>query len=106
MVEVIVAVALLAIVLTVLLRMELNSVSLTAKNHLGLKALAIATSEMDGLAGSQIQGEYTNSVEDFDIKAKSEQSTDTLVPMDILTLQVNYGNIEYAEIKTFKVRFF
>ena len=132
LIEVLVSVALLAIVLTILLRMEMNSVSLTAQNHIGLKALSLASNETDKLMKtSSIVGEYNNLFEQDPFKAKDtidtdsfdeddkyeplenflanaqiDERSDTILPLDLMTVKVLYGNKEYAEIKTFRVRFF
>lgn len=131
LIEVLVSVALLALVLTILLRMELNSVSLTAKNHIGLKALTLASNETDKLMKTSIIGEYTNQFEQDPFKAEGtigsdnfdeddeyeplenftaisqmEERSDMIIPLDVMTVRILYGNTDYAEIKTFKVRFF
>jgi len=133
LIEVLVSVAVLALVLTILLRMEINSVSLAAKNHIGLQSLSLVTNETDRLLKTGFDGTYTNNFEtdpfssagslsigkdemtesfdenrfeNYSAKAEKEQRADILIPMDVMTCQILYGNTDYAEIKTFTIRFF
>jgi prepilin-type N-terminal cleavage/methylation domain-containing protein len=104
LIEVLVALAILAIVLVALLRMEINSVSLSARTSISFRALLLAVRETDELELRNFNGEYEKEIDDFTVKARTELTSQKGIPFEKMSLQVLYGSSDYADINTFKLK--
>ncbi len=104
LIEVLVALAILALVLVALLKMEINSISLSARTSISFRAMLIAVRELDELDRRKFNGEYEKDIDDFTVKAKTELTSQKGIPLEKLSLQVLYGSSDYAELNTFKIK--
>lgn len=104
--EVLVALGLLALVLTVLLRMEVSSIAQTSRNSLSFQALAVATDEMDELISRPIIGEYTNDRDPYQVSAEVQEHSESGVRLEVKTVNVGRDGVQYAQIKSFVVKIF
>lgn len=105
LIEVLVALAILAIVLVTLLKMEINSISMAGRTSISFRALMIAVREIDELDRKQFTGEYEKAIDDdFSVKANTVLTSQKGIPLEKLTLKVLYGDIDYAELNTFTIK--
>ncbi|MDQ7823935.1 MAG: type II secretion system protein [Candidatus Eremiobacteraeota bacterium] len=106
LVEVLVALAIIAIVLVALLRMEVSSIALAARTSLSFRALMLATREMEELSSQTLEGTYEKSYEPFSVSAKTELTSQSGFPLEVLSLEVFYEEAIYAELKSFTFKSF
>lgn len=135
LVEVIVALAILALSIAVLMRMQISSAKLCGENTATLKCLAYASLEIEKINSEELisdnknkysneqvdeNGNYTNlSVMAVgDTKAYStsmnfststndlDSITSSTIPVDEISLVAKYYGTEYVNFKTFKIRAF
>ena len=104
--EVLVALAILALVLVTLLRMEVSSISLAAKSSLSFRALVRATAEVDELERMQFTGELKKESEPFVIQARTEIKSYQGIPLEKMTLQVLYEDRTYSELYLYNAKAF
>lgn len=135
LVEVIVALAILAISIAALMRMQISSAKLCAENTATLKCLAYASSEIEKINSDELisdtKNKYSNDLLDengnsinltvtatgavnaystsmnfFSSANDSDSITSSTIPVDEISLVAKYYGTEYVNFKTFKIRAF
>jgi prepilin-type N-terminal cleavage/methylation domain-containing protein len=106
LIEVLVSLAIVGLVLAALLKMEVSSISLATRTSLSFRALVIGMNEFDELEKTKFSGDFEKNVDPYTIKAKSEITTKSGLPLEIITLDVSYEDIRYAELKSFTLKAF
>lgn len=116
MIELLVSIAILALATAALSRMQINSISLAAENNLTIRALAYGSAEMDEITAYKdidaIDLDYTSEQRDpeteelsgFTAKGDKSSVSYSQIPATEFNLKIKYGNKEYVNLKTFKIK--
>ncbi len=114
--EVIVALAILALAVAGLMRMQISSTKLCAENTATLRCLAYASSEIEKIDSEELltgQSVYKNEQVDeignptkITVTATGKSSSYSMLPVDEISIVAKYYGIEYVEFKTFKIQAF
>lgn len=101
--EVLIALAILALVLVALLRLELKSAVLSARTSLVLQALPLAIETSEELAAKNFQGVESKTLDDFTIKAATEDMPGDL-PAQRLQVEIYCNDQSYAGIGQYHIK--
>ncbi len=114
--EVIIALAILALAVAGLMRMQISSTKLCAENTATLRCLAYASSEIEKIDSEELltgQSVYKNEQVDeignptkITVTATGKSSSYSMLPVDEISIVAKYYGIEYVEFKTFKIQAF
>ena len=114
--EVIIALAILALAVAGLMRMQISSTKLCAENTATLRGLAYASSEIEKIDSEELltgQSVYKNEQVDeignptkITVTATGKSSSYSMLPVDEISIVAKYYGIEYVEFKTFKIQAF
>ena len=101
--EVLIALAILALVMFALLRLELKSAVLSARTSLVLQALPLAIETSEELAAKNFQGVESKTLDDFTIKAATEDMPGDL-PAQRLQVEIYCNDQSYAGIGQYHIK--
>ena len=114
--EVIIALAILALAVAGLMRMQISSTKLCAENTATLRCLAYASSEIEKIDSEELltgQSVYKNEQVDeignptkITVTATGKSSSYSMLPVDEISIVAKYYGIEYVKFKTFKIQAF
>lgn len=133
LIEVIVALAILALSVAVLMRLQISSTRLSAQNTATLKCLAYASAEIEKIDSEELLSDAKNvySSEQKDehdnltnitvtatgssqsystsmnfLNSNDDSLTSSMIPVDEISIVAKYYGTEYVNFKTFKIRAF
>lgn len=133
LIEVIVALAILALSVAVLMRLQISSTRLSAQNTATLKCLAYASAEIEKIDSEELLSDAKNvySSEQKDeqdnltnitvtatgssqsystsmnfLNSNDDSLTSSMIPVDEISIIAKYYGTEYVNFKTFKIRTF
>ena len=114
--EVIIALAILALAVVGLMRMQISSAKLCAENTATLRCLAYASSEIEKIDSDELltgKNVYKNEQKDeignptnITVIATGKSSSYSMLPVDEISIVAKYYGIEYIKFKTFKIQAF
>jgi prepilin-type N-terminal cleavage/methylation domain-containing protein len=104
LIEVLVSLAIVGLVLAALLKMEVSSISLSTKTSLSFRALIAGINELDELERTKFSGDFEKIVEPYTVKARSEITAKSGLPLEIITLDVLYEDVPYAQLQSFTLK--
>ena len=114
--EVIVALAILALAVAGLMRMQISSAKLCGENTATLRCLAYASSEIEKIDGAGLltgKSVYENEQKDelgnptnITVTATGKSLSYSMLPVDEISIVAKYYGIEYVKFKTFKIQAF
>lgn len=114
--EVIIALAILALAVAGLMRMQISSAKLCGENTATLRCLAYASSEIEKIDSDDLltgKSVYENEQVDevgnptkITVTATGTSLSYSMLPVDEISIVAKYYGIEYVKFKTFKIQAF
>ena len=101
--EILIALGILALVLTALLKLQMKSIQLTWISRQGLKTLVVAVNQLEKLLEERFSGEKEEEKDGFMIKAKT-QTLQELQTLERLQVEVTKDDFPPQEFSVYRMK--